>query len=96
MSAWGLTPEEDAELRRLHFMLRFGAVASRFTQRYVELRRRDRRIEVREPDDAALAALALPAQRSRDARDNADDDHDVLGESEVPAGPPESGPRAIG
>ena len=66
MSAWGLTPEEDAELRRLHFMIRFGAVAQRFTQRYVELRRRDRRIEVREPDDEGLV---MPAQRADEPRD---------------------------
>jgi hypothetical protein len=61
MGSWGLTPEEDAELRRLHFMLRFGTVGDRFVERYLELRRRDRRTEVREPVDATAV---IPPQRA--------------------------------
>ncbi len=47
--AFGLTPDEDEELRRLHAMAEFGSVAVHLRDRYLELRRRDRRIEVREP-----------------------------------------------
>lgn len=50
----GLTPDEDAELRRLHFLARFGAVASRLAQRYSELRERDRRTSIREPADVVV------------------------------------------
>ena len=46
----GLTPEEDWELRRLHFLNRFGAVAEHMKARYAELRSRDRRAVVREPE----------------------------------------------
>jgi len=47
----GLTPDEDAELRRLHFFRRFGVVATRFAQRYTDLRGRDRRSFIRDPDE---------------------------------------------
>jgi len=53
----GLTPEEDAELRRLHFFRRFGVVASRFARRYDDLRGRDRRDSVREPDEPPLSIV---------------------------------------
>ena len=53
----GLTPEEDAELRRLHFFRRFGVVASRFARRYDNLRDRDRRENVREPDEPPLTVI---------------------------------------
>lgn len=53
--AAGLTRDEDAELRRLHFFRRFGVVANRVARRYDELRGRDRRGEVREPDEASIA-----------------------------------------
>ena len=46
----GLTPEEDWELRRLHFLNKFGAVAGRLKVRYAELRARDRRASVRDPE----------------------------------------------
>jgi hypothetical protein len=46
----GLTPEEDWELRRLHFLNRFGAIADSLKARYTELRARDRRASVREPE----------------------------------------------
>ena len=47
----GLTPDEDAELRRLHFLGRFGVIATRVARRYDELRHRDRRNTIREPED---------------------------------------------
>jgi hypothetical protein len=47
----GLDPDEDAELRRLHLLQRFGQVAARFGARYADLRGRDRRKAVRDPDD---------------------------------------------
>ena len=49
--ATGLSPDEDAELRRLHFFSRFGVVANAFARRYDELRRRDRRETIREPEE---------------------------------------------
>jgi hypothetical protein len=57
MSRTGLSPEEDAELRRLHFFRRFGVVASRFSERYNELRHRDRRLEIRDPDERPATAF---------------------------------------
>ena len=45
----GLTPEEDAELRRLHFLTAFGPLAAWMRNRLIELRGRDRRNTVREP-----------------------------------------------
>jgi hypothetical protein len=71
MGLWGLTPEEDAELRRLHFMLRFSSAAGRLGQRYLELRRRDRRVEIREPDDCDPT---IPVQRSRGTAEPSDED----------------------
>ena len=53
----GLTPEEDAELRRLNFFQRFGVVAGRFARRYDDLRGRDRRDSVREPDEPPLSIV---------------------------------------
>jgi hypothetical protein len=53
----GLTPAEDAELRRLHFFRRFGNVASSFARRYDELRGRDRRRSIREPDEPPLTIV---------------------------------------
>jgi len=50
-----LKPEEDAELRRLHMLRGFGMVAGSITSRYEALRGRDRRKDVREPDDLTLA-----------------------------------------
>ncbi len=66
--SFGLTPEEDEELRRLHAMAEFGAVAVHLRDRYLELRRRDRRIEVREP---ATEVVVEPV-----ARDDDDEDED--------------------
>lgn len=56
MSGPKLTPDEDAELRRLHVLKTFGAVAGSIAARYAELRRRDRRTEVRDPVDRSVAA----------------------------------------
>lgn len=50
-----LDPDEDAELRRLHMLRGFGMVAGTVSSRYEALRGRDRRSQVREPDDAKLA-----------------------------------------
>ena len=58
----GLTPDEDAELRRLHFFRRFGVVANRVGRRYDELRGRDRRQSIREPEEAPLTVI--PRQES--------------------------------
>lgn len=50
-----LTPDEDSELRLLHSLRSFGAVAESITSRYNALRGRDRRQSVRDPDDGAVA-----------------------------------------
>ncbi|HEX3907541.1 MAG TPA: hypothetical protein VHW92_06390 [Mycobacteriales bacterium] len=55
MTTSRLTAEEDAELRRLHVLARFGAVAGAVKLRYTELRQRDRRREVRDPADQTTA-----------------------------------------
>ena len=56
----GLTPEEDRDLRRLEVMRRYGSLSSMAATRYAELRSRDRRAIVREPDDHVVT---LPRQR---------------------------------
>ena len=53
----GLTPQEDAELRRLNFFNRFGMVTGRFKVRYNELRERDRRESIREPDESSAVEV---------------------------------------
>jgi hypothetical protein len=58
-----LTAEEDAELRRLHVLARFGAVAGAVKLRYTELRQRDRRRTVRDPAEQN-AAPGWGARRS--------------------------------
>jgi hypothetical protein len=50
-----LTPEEDAELRRLHLLKSFGMVGSSIVTRYNALKGRDRRKAVRDPDDSSIA-----------------------------------------
>lgn len=47
--AAGLTPAEDAELRRLNFLARMATLNRRVDQRLDELVERDRRTFVREP-----------------------------------------------
>jgi hypothetical protein len=56
-----LAADEDAELRRLHMLKGFGAVATTVSSRYRELRGRDRRGKVREPEEAKLA---IPIEKS--------------------------------
>ena len=51
-----LTPDEDDELRLLHSLKNFGAVAGSMAARYNVLRKRDRRQLVREPDEAKVAS----------------------------------------
>jgi hypothetical protein len=50
-----LSSEEDATLRRLRVLSQFGAVAGTVHQHYQDLRRRDRRREVRDPADPTVA-----------------------------------------
>ena len=45
----GLTREEDDELRRLHYFRQVGDLSSYEVERFIELRLRDRRGEVRPP-----------------------------------------------
>jgi hypothetical protein len=49
-----LSPDEDAELRLLHSLRGFGAVARSVGARYESLRSRDRRNKIREPDDTSV------------------------------------------
>jgi hypothetical protein len=53
-----LTPEEDAELRRLAALAAYGELGERPTQLYAELRGRDRRRSVR-----PVHSLAVPLPR---------------------------------
>lgn len=53
-----LTRDEDADLRRLNVLALFGELAPDAAARFDELRQRDRRSEIREPDD-----VVIPAQR---------------------------------
>jgi hypothetical protein len=50
-----LTPDEDAELRRLHLLKSFGMVGNSIVSRYNALKGRDRRKAVRDPDDSSIA-----------------------------------------
>ena len=50
----GLTPEEDAELRRLAALADFGALGESAAALYADLRARDRRTEIREPQDLVV------------------------------------------
>jgi hypothetical protein len=50
-----LTPEEDGILRRLHCLERLGAqLAPPMRTLKDEIRRRDRRLEIREPEDRGV------------------------------------------
>jgi hypothetical protein len=53
----GLTPEEDAELRRLNFFNRFGMVTGKFKVRFNELQARDRRTSIREPEQGSTVEV---------------------------------------
>ena len=47
------TREEDDELRRLNFFQQVGALSQRRRERFVELRLRDRRKQIRSPREFA-------------------------------------------
>ncbi len=47
----GLNPSEDADLRRLSFLTRFGLLTRAFRERRIDLRARDRRERVRPPNE---------------------------------------------
>jgi hypothetical protein len=47
----GLNPREDADLRRLNFLTRFGWLTRSFRERRIDLRTRDRRERVRPPNE---------------------------------------------
>jgi hypothetical protein len=55
----GLSVEEDAELRRLAALAAFGELESVAAESFAELRARDRRDEIREPQD-----VVIPRHRS--------------------------------
>ena len=50
----GLTVEEDAELRRLAALAAFGELESVAAESFAELRARDRREQIREPQDVVI------------------------------------------
>jgi len=50
----GLTVEEDAELRRLAALKAFGELGDVAAKSFDELRSRDRREEIREPQDVVV------------------------------------------
>jgi hypothetical protein len=50
----GLTVEEDAELRRLAALQAFGELTAVAADSFDDLRARDRRDEIREPEDIVL------------------------------------------
>lgn len=54
MADW-LTRDEDDELRRLHYFSNFGALAGQRLERFLELRLRDRRKDVRVPREFEVA-----------------------------------------
>jgi hypothetical protein len=51
----GLTVEEDAELRRLAALAAYGELAPVAAESFAELRQRDRREEIRDPEDVVFA-----------------------------------------
>lgn len=54
-----LTPEQDAQLRRLHFFeLMGGTLSPEMRSLKAELRARDRRIEIRLPEEGQILAFA--------------------------------------
>jgi len=66
----GLTPAEDADLRRLASFDRFGFLDVRGTHRLAALRGRDRRTEIRAVSDPVdhLSLVVRPGAPSRGAR----------------------------
>ena len=66
----GLTPAEDADLRRLASFDRFGFLDVRGTHRLAALRSRDRRTEIRTVTDPVdhLSPVARPGVSNRGTR----------------------------
>jgi hypothetical protein len=93
-----LTPDEDAELRVLHSLRSFGAVARSIGSRYELLRNRDRRKKIREPDESTVVqpvrktpwtaptAPIVPAE-------NPPEEPEPLAVEEVPMAPVLPGPQ---
>lgn len=60
-----LTPAEDAELRRLHYFERLGCeLAPNVSAVKGQIRARDKRATVREPEDAATPGPAEPPRQT--------------------------------
>lgn len=58
-----LTPAEDAELRRLHYFERFGCeLAPQVKAVKGQIRSRDKRAAIREPEDAATLGAEARAR----------------------------------
>ncbi|HEX6393927.1 MAG TPA: hypothetical protein VFZ97_10825 [Acidimicrobiales bacterium] len=60
-----LTRQEDDELRRLNCFSQVGALAAKRQERFVELRLRDRRAEIRPPREFGEDETYVPKQRRR-------------------------------
>ena len=56
-----LSVEEDAELRRLAALASFGSLGGQAAALFAELRARDRRSAIREPQDVVVPAPCAPA-----------------------------------
>jgi hypothetical protein len=56
-----LSFEEDAELRRLAALASFGSLGGQAAALFAELRARDRRAAIREPQDVVEPAPCTPA-----------------------------------
>jgi hypothetical protein len=55
-----LTHEEDDELRRLNYLAKIGPLSERNRNRFIELRLRDRRHEIREPREFGVGDWRPP------------------------------------
>jgi hypothetical protein len=61
-----LTPDEDNELRRLSALSRYGELSPSAAQALDELRKRDRRTEIRPPRDVVVPAPRGTGSSSRE------------------------------
>ena len=59
----GLTRQEDDELRHLYWLSQVASLAGRKAERFIELRLRDRRRDVRPPREGEAAASSGGAKR---------------------------------
>ena len=59
----GLTPEEDDELRHLFWLSQIASLAGRKAERFIELRLRDRRRDVRPPRGVEVVGSPVGAKR---------------------------------